>query len=201
MKKVIIIEKLGGVKEANIKKFDINQVFKKCKFKNNENFASRHTWKFKNDFISIFAKDEGRANTENKYDLPPPLDEKLFFGNMLACLHGEEELSNDNIKNLSKVDWDKFYEKQFGGFEDLGSESDRSKDEDDEEYDSDMIDEETGYLTNSFVKPDSEPIEKEDGDDEEEESYDFSGDSESDNEPSLESENSELSEDEYDYNK
>ena len=55
-------------------------------------------------------------------------------------------------------------------------------------------------LTNSFVKPDSEPIEKEEGDIEEEESYDFSGDSESDVEPSLESENSELSEDEYDYN-
>ena len=49
-------------------------------------------------------------------------------------------------------------------------------------------------------KQNNEPIEKEDSGDEEEESYDFSGDSESD-EPSIDSENSELTEEEYDYNK
>jgi hypothetical protein len=200
MKKVIIIEKLGEIKESNIKKFDKDELFKKCKFKNNENFEKRHTWKFKNNYVSLFAKDTGRGNSENKKDLPPPLDEKLFFGNMIACLHENEELTNDNIKNFSKEEWDKFYEKQFGGFEDLGDESDRSHDEDDEEYDSDMIDDETGYLKNSFIAGDNEPIEKEDSGDEEEESYDFSGDSESD-EPSIDSENSELTEEEYDYNK
>ena len=35
-----------------------------------------------NNYISIYCKDKGRANSENKYDLPPPLDSNLYFGNM-----------------------------------------------------------------------------------------------------------------------
>ena len=202
MKKVILIEKTGTIKETNIKKFNKDELFKKCKFKDNNNFEKRHTWKFNDFFISIFAKDSGRANTENKYEMPPPVDKNLFFGNILACSHKEKELTNDNIKNLSKVEWNNFYEKQLGGFEDLEEDSERSNDEDDEEYDSDMIDDETGYLKNSFVVSGDEPIETENAndDEEEEEEYDFSGDSESD-EPSLESVNSELSAEEYEYNK
>jgi len=199
MKKIILIEKNGNIKETNVKKFNKDELFKKCKFKNNEDFEKRHTWKFNDCFISLFAKDSGRANTENKYDLPPPQDKKLFFGNILVCSHKEEELTNDNIKDLSKKDWDLFYEKQFGGFEDLNDDSERSNDEDDEEYDSDMIDDETGYLKNSFVAADDEPVEVED-EDEEEEEYDFSDD-DTESEPSLVSNNSELSEEEYDYNK
>ena len=80
MKKVVIIEKGGSLKDANIKKFSIETLYKKCKFKNNQNFEQRHTWKL-NDTINVtlFAKNVGRANSENKYDLPPPLDEKLYY--------------------------------------------------------------------------------------------------------------------------
>ena len=31
-------------------------------------------------FIEVYAKTEGRTNSENKYDFPPPIDNALFFG-------------------------------------------------------------------------------------------------------------------------
>ena len=194
MKKVILIEKGGDINEKNIKQFNKNELFKKCKFKSDKNFESRHTWKHDDGFISIFAKDSGNSNTINKLDLPPPLDNDLFYGKILACYHNEKELTNDNIKNLSKDEWEKFYNKQFGGFESLGEDSECSADEDDEEYDSDLIDEDTGYLKNSFVAGDNEQIEKEE-EEEEEDEYDFS------DTDSNDGEDSELEEEVYNYSK
>ena len=41
-------------------------------------------WNVKYDskkyLIQVFAKTDGRANSENKYDFPPPIDTKLFYG-------------------------------------------------------------------------------------------------------------------------
>ena len=83
MTKVIIVDKNGDLKETNLKDFKVENLFKKCGLRKNKDFGLRHTWKYNNKFISLFSKDSGRANNENKYDLPPPLDEKLYFGKML----------------------------------------------------------------------------------------------------------------------
>ena len=32
-------------------------------------------------YVSLYAKDSGKANTENKYELPPPLDNELYLEN------------------------------------------------------------------------------------------------------------------------
>ena len=114
-----------------------------------------------------------------------------------------KNINNINIRNsmvlkldlkISKDEWEKFYNKQFGGFESLGEDSECSADEDDEEYDSDLIDEDTGYLKNSFVAGDNEPIEKEE-EEEEEDEYDFS------DTDSNDGEDSELEEEVYNYSK
>ena len=34
--------------------------------------------------IELWARNDGKANTENKYDFPPPVDTKLYFGT--CCL-------------------------------------------------------------------------------------------------------------------
>ena len=202
MKKVVIVEKGGTLNDANIKKFSIETLYKKCKFKNNENFEPRHTWKL-NDTINVtlFAKNVGRANSENKYELPPPVDKDLFFGSMILCAHTDQNLTDKNINNFNVENWKKLYDKLMGGFDDLEEEEERSEDE--EEIDPDDLDE-NGYLKNSFLAADDESVGKEDESDEEKE---FSGgetesDGEfpgsSDDESDL-AEDSELDEESYDY--
>jgi hypothetical protein len=69
--------------------------------------------------LSVFAKIDGKANNENKYDFPPPIDTKLFFG---SCAIVAQLLQGDNkyqIITLTFGLWQKIYEKLFGGFENL----------------------------------------------------------------------------------
>ena len=81
---IIVVERLGTLKSLLVKDFKEDELFKKCGFKKAEDFISQTEWNVKYEskkyFIKVFAKSEGRANSENKYDFPPPLDNKLFFG-------------------------------------------------------------------------------------------------------------------------
>jgi hypothetical protein len=203
MKKIVIIEKNSSLKDANVKKFKIETLYKKCKFKNNDNFGPRHTWKLNETTnITLFAKKTGRANSENKYELPPPLDKELFFGSMIICAHNDNTLTDENINNFNVESWEKIYEKLMGGFEDLGEE-DGERSEDEEDIDPDDLDD-NGYLKNSFLAADDESLGKEDDSEEEKE---FSGaETESDgefpessDEESEPAPDSELDEENYEY--
>ena len=57
--------------------------------------------------ISLYGKDSGRAGMENKYELPPPVDNILFFGK-IALVNDMDDLTIDL--------WNKIYEQLFGGF-------------------------------------------------------------------------------------
>ena len=48
---------------------------------------------------------------------------------MLSQRYKNEEPANDEILDLTKEEWDKTYEKLFGGFESLGEEEEDSEDE------------------------------------------------------------------------
>ncbi len=85
--------------------------------------------------ISIYAWTEGRAGNENKFELPPPIDNELYFGNIYAVAHRNDKLIKLDIKT-----WDIFYESAFGGFDDLGSEDSYSEDDNDDEDADDMKD-------------------------------------------------------------
>ena len=50
-------------------------------------FCKRHTWNTEDGYISLYCKDKGNAGTENKYELPRPLDEKLYFGKIVIVRH------------------------------------------------------------------------------------------------------------------
>lgn len=155
MVKVVLISKTGSLTNSSLQRFDIKMLYKKCKFANNNNFKKQTTWKTDDgSYVSLFAKTHGRANSENKYDLPPPVDEQLFFGLMLLCAHTESELTNDNVKDFNKTAWTTIYNKLFGGFEDLGSED--SEEEPEEEIDPKYLTPE-GYSTqDGFVVNDDE---------------------------------------------
>ena len=120
---VIIVEKNGNLKSLAIKDFKEEELFKKCGFKKEDGFVKQVDWNVKYNsnkyIVSVYAKSEGRANLENKYDFPPPIDTKLFFGNCVIVAKIKCD-TNTNYTNLTLEMWEKMYEKLFGGFEDLG---------------------------------------------------------------------------------
>ena len=102
MVKVIVVDKGGNLKSSDIKNFDTEMLYKKCNLRKNDHFEKRTSWKFDNEHnVTLFSKDKGRANSENKYDLPPPVDDKLYFGNMILVKHTDKVLKNDNVVNLT----------------------------------------------------------------------------------------------------
>ena len=225
MVKAIVVDKTGEIKAVNIK-MEKDELYKKCKLKSNENFDLRHTWKVdkswgrKNNvsfkFVSIFAKNSGRANMENKYDLPPPVDNDLYFGSMVIVGHDirnlltiqdydiareegvREDLDDSYLEYLDPDDisvkvWTLFYEELFGGFEALSTTALQDELEEDElEKVPEKMKTKTGYLKDDFVVDDDDDLIM-DG------SYEGGDSLESESEFSLTGDHTELEFEEYEY--
>ena len=204
---VVIVEKTGTLKMTTIKEYKEEDLYKKCGFKKAEGFSKQTEWTIKLDgskyIVAMFAKSEGKANTENKYDFPPPVDTTLYFG---ACVLVCKQLSGDGnttYKSLTVELWEKMYEKLFGGFENLAVMCLEDENEEDELANV-PAEKKTkqGYLKDGFVV-DS------DGDDSDTSSSDSSSELDMDecvDEPQDETETeeiqdigSELSSEDYDY--
>lgn len=194
----IVVERNGTLKETEIKENQItsDELSKKCKFKKPEGFIKRTQWNYssKNNednssskiIIELWAKDDGIANYENKYEFPPPIDNELFFG----CCALIAKDSKNNYVNLKKEKWNKIYEYLFGGFESLvGNEEDDDDEED--ELDSIPSNRKTrdGYLKDGFVVEggaigdsdiEEDSDDSEDSDDDDDDSDDDSNDGEGD---------------------
>ncbi len=154
MTEVIVVEKTGNLKSVNVKKFKQDEFYKLAGFKNNnkEDFKFQTKWETeinkKKYNISVYGKTDGRANQENKYDFPPPIDNTLFFGGVLLI-----NKKGDSYVSLSLTEWKAVYENLFGGFEDLNSDDDEEEDEDEDE---DLDKTATGYAKDGFVVEDEE---------------------------------------------
>lgn len=191
----ILINKTGELKEVKIN--DLNELYKLCKFKKPDNFDLRHTWKIRlketKYKLNLYAKNDGRANTENKYDLPPPIDNDLFFGSMLVVAFSPD----DELLSLTIEIWEKLYEKMFGGFEDLKDTAKEDEEEEDElENIPDSMKTKEGYLKDGFIVDDDVD---EEGDYEEEEDLDYEGDEDDDDDDELDDCGSELAYEDYVY--
>ena len=67
------MDKGCNLKCSDVKDFNKDTLFKKCNFRKNDDFSKRSTWKMRMIILFLICKNKGRANSENKYDLPPPL--------------------------------------------------------------------------------------------------------------------------------
>lgn len=167
---ILIVEKLGSLKSLCVKDFKENELYKKCGFKKEEGFERQVEWKLKMDgnkyYVHVYAKTDGRANSENKYDFPPPIDTKLFYGNCAIVAQMKSKDHTQEYIDLSVPLWDKIYEKLFGGFEDLTTTAKEDEEEDDE-LDDIPEEEKTkhGYLKDGFVVDSSETDDNADDDD------------------------------------
>ena len=203
---IVIVEKGGSLKSLSIKDFKAEDLYKKCGFKKSEDFIKQIEWNAKFDgkkyFIEVFAKTEGRPNSENKYDFPPPIDNKLFFGSCAVLAYHKKDDGNKVYTDLSLALWNKIYEKLFGGFEDLAT---TAKEDEEEEDELANVPKEkktkNGYLKDGFVVDSSDTEENETSssieDSEESDNEDISD--EADCDVVIEDLGSELSEESYDY--
>jgi len=204
---IIIVERTGTLKMLAIKDFKEDELFKKCGFKKAEDFLEQTVWTAKYDgkkyCIQVFAKAEGRANSENKYDFPPPIDNKLFYGCCAIVAYIKNADGSKSYTNLSLPMWEKMYDKLFGGFEDIGATAAEDENEEDE-LDNVPKHKKTknGYLKDGFVVDSSDADESESASSSETEDDDFTEETEEDDKDTdviLEDIGSELSEESYDY--
>ena len=168
---IVIVSKSGSLsecivetkKEATLDDL-ANILSKKCGNKKSDGFSCYHTYKYKNKkartssavasvlYIDVWCKTDGRAGQENKYELPPPIDEIIIFGNIALVARIDKQTACD----LSIECWTKIYEKLFGGFEDLAATAQEDENEIDElAFVPASKKTANGYLKDGFVVDDS----------------------------------------------
>lgn len=198
----VLINKNGEVTTKKTRDLSFENLYKKCGFRSNNNFKRIHIWSVilndETNLVAIYAKTKGRAGQENKYELPPPVDQDLYYGSLGVI----RITSQGEIDNFTKEEWKNVYEALFGGFEDLSKTKHKDKDEDSElateddeaNYDKSMITK-TGYLKDDFILSDEDS----DSDDENENEKDKEKDKETEYETDYEDseEQNVILEDEY----
>ena len=161
MTQIIIVDKSGTLKSLNVKDYKEEELFKKAGFKKVDGFIKHTDWSVKMDgqkySIALYGKLDGKANMENKYDFPPPVDNLLFFG---ACVLVASVKTDKGIllTNLTLELWEKVYEKLFGGFENLALTAAEDEEEEDElaAVPKSKKTKKGGYLKDGFVVDSSE---------------------------------------------
>ena len=173
---------------------------KRCGFKKPDGFRAHCTWAFpgegKNIYVKVYGKTDGRAGSENKSELPPPVDTALFFGNLVVVASMGNDVETATPTPLSPARLNKLFDLLVGGTEGLGGaaadKADAAADEAEEETDEAALLPRTrqGYAKDGFVVEDgsdedsdadtsSEPEESL-SDDEDEGGSDAGGDSNED---------------------
>jgi hypothetical protein len=203
MTTIVIVEKTGVLKNLTIKEYSEEELYKKCGFKKADDFGKQTEWNIKMDgkkyLVSLYGKIDGKANTENKYDFPPPVDSTLLFGNCALVCQKKNETSFE-LCSMSSELWEKMYEKLFGGFENLAVTCVEDEEEVDE-LENVPAEKKTknGYLKDGFVVDSGDEDEDYETEDSEEMGDSEDVGDEDEEEINLEDIGSELSEDDYDY--
>ena len=207
---IVIVDKTATLKSLSVKEFSESDLYKKCGFKQPDKFEKRNTWNVKYPsgstgkryHVSLFAKNIGRANSENKYDFPPPVDKELYFGSCALIAKTKNVDGTFSHTNLSVELWEKIYEKLFGGFEDLAVTALEDENEIDElENVPKEFKTKQGYLKDGFVVDDSNDDTESNslGSNEENNDSDNLEDTSLSEQNSDSDSDSELSKDKYDY--
>jgi hypothetical protein len=174
---IVLISKTGTLSECVVEPLTETTVeeltillSKKCGYRNHDGFSCYHTYRYNNKrklsfdvsteevvpkhiYVDVWAKTEGRAGGENKYEMPPPIDELLFYGNIALVAR----MDDHTAIHLTTELWNIIYEKLFGGFEDLAISALADENESDE-LDSIPSHKKTssGYLKDGFVVDDED---------------------------------------------
>ena len=201
MTKIVLVEKTGVKKDLNAKGLTRDAIYKKCGFRKSEDFEKRHSWEVKSNgvhSVEVWSRDTGRANTENKYDLPPPIDTALYFGT-IAIVGADVE---GELVDMTVDQWNKIYEQLFGGFEDIGDDDDEDDEDELEHIPKELKTKVGGYMKDGFVVDADEDSDEEgegygESDDDDDDSDEESEEEDDDDDDLMSDVGSELQEEEY----
>jgi hypothetical protein len=114
---ILIIDK--SKKTSFMKVMNIENLYKKIGLKSEEGFLKHCEWNisisnYPQLYINFYGKKIGKANNENKFNFPPPLDKEIFFGKCILVAYTKnnkevqyislnEELWNNIYLNLSSI--------------------------------------------------------------------------------------------------
>lgn len=130
------------------------------------------TYRYKSYNLTLLGYTKGKAGTENKHELPPPLDSNLCFGDIILVASTNPSLYTKPV-SFKTEEYEAFYTKVFGGFEDIDSEEEEEEEEEineetekekiivvgeevDEEAEEDEVDEDEAEEENEIVEAEVE---------------------------------------------
>jgi alpha-L-arabinofuranosidase len=125
----IVIKKDGSFVSVHA----TEELYTCCKYKTNKDFIKLHEW----DKYELWGKSKGKSGSENKCELPAPIENVLFFG-MLCVRKKDGDLTLD--------EWTTWYNEKMGSSIKLESEEESV---DSEHSESEYTKE--GYLKDDFV--------------------------------------------------
>lgn len=137
---VVLVQK-GEVKPIKIPSKDITTDVIQKVLKSKQEIDLVATYEWDNNYIFMFGAIDGKAGTENQHELPPPHDSNLIFGDILVIVSAEKNYTNP--VTFTALNYEKFYQNIFEGFEDGDSEE---EDEEDDVIDKDEDEEEEGAV-------------------------------------------------------
>jgi hypothetical protein len=151
----IIVSKGGSLKEIHLAESEMNRTKYAALCKTPPTYEGafkRHTtWNVKKYgiIVELWARANGRAGQENKYDFPPPVDETLFFGDCVLVSIAQSHPLTCSV-------WKKAYAHLFGGFDDLEKLAEQDDAELDElEHVPNKKKTKHGYLKDGFIIDDA----------------------------------------------
>tara|TARA_Y100000816_G_scaffold292174_1_gene286215 strand:+ start:5826 stop:6521 length:696 start_codon:yes stop_codon:yes gene_type:complete len=158
MVNILLIKKNGSLNITEYNEEQLDNLYKVAGLKNKKYFDSVTEWYVENEKNNsynycVYAKTNGKAGNENKYDFPPPIDNELYFDTCVII-----KKKNNVLKSIRLDEWEFVYESLFGGFEDLGEED---SEEEEEELGPDDKLTKSGYLQDDFVVDDDEDLDEE----------------------------------------
>lgn len=106
--------------------FNIMNLYKLCGFRKFDHFELRYTWRVngsKNQYFTLFAKSEGKADTMNLYELPNVLEskKKRFYGTMCIVYSNSNSLDSTTIQDLTVEKWNEIKSSLIEDIEDKSS--------------------------------------------------------------------------------
>ena len=120
------------------------------------------TYRYKTFTLTLIGYITGKAGMENKHELPPPFDNTLCFGDIVLVASVYPTTYTKPVP-FKTEDYEAFYTKMFGGFDDIDSEDE----EEDEAEEAEEIEVEAGVKEKIIVEEVDD--EEEDGGDEDDE--------------------------------
>jgi hypothetical protein len=108
---ILIIDK--SAKKSFMKVMSIDNLYKKIGLKTEEGFLKHCEWNVTLDYyphlyIQLYGKKIGKANNENKYNFPSPVDKEIFFGKCVLVAFVKNNNENKYI-SLTEELWTLIY--------------------------------------------------------------------------------------------